>query len=75
MVAVVLAGEDVAQVHLDLGGGDGQEGVAQGHGGVAVAAEVDHEAVGGEAGLLDVADELAFDVALVVAYLDVGLLN
>lgn len=72
MVTVVLAGEDVADVHLDSGCCYGGKGVVQGHAGVAVASGVDDDAVGREACLLYAVDELAFDVALVIAYLDVG---
>lgn len=72
MVAVVLACEDVGQMDLDGWGGDGKQGVAQGYRGVAVATAVDNDAVSGEAYLLYAVDEFTFNVALVVAQLDVG---
>jgi len=72
VVTVVLAGEDVADVHLDGGCCDGGKGVVQGHAGVTVSTGVDDDAVGRKAGLLYAVDELAFDVALEIAYLNVG---
>ena len=71
-MAVILAGEDVADVHLDGGGRDGGQGVVQRHACVAVAAGVDNDAVSLEAHLLYAVNQLALDVALEIAYLDVG---
>ena len=69
MVAVVFAGEDVAQMDFDGGSWHGGYGVVECDTGVAVSASVDDDAIGWEADLVDAVDELAFDVALEVAYL------
>ena len=66
MAAVLLAGIDVADVDLDDGRGDGGNGIVDGHAGVAVAAGVEDDAVGGEAHLMEAVDEFPLDVALVV---------
>ena len=73
MVAVLLAGEDVADVDFNGGGGDSGEGVVDGYTGVAVAAGVDDDAVGAEADLLYAVDDFAFDIALEIAYRDIGM--
>ena len=69
MAEVFLAGKDIADVHLDDWRGDGGDGIVDGHAGVAVAARIKHYAVGGEANGMEAVDELALDVALIVAYL------
>ena len=71
VVSVVFASEDIAQMDFDGGSWHGGYGVVECDTGVAVSASVDDDAVGGEADLVDAVDELAFDVALEVAYLDV----
>ena len=72
MVAVFLAGEDVAKVHFDGWRRHGGEGVVKGDAGVAVATGVDDDAIGAETDLVYAVDDFAFDVALVVAYLHFG---
>lgn len=72
VVAIFLAGKDIGDVDLHHGCRDGKEGVAQGYGGVAVATEVDDEAVAGETCLLDAVDEFTLDIALIVADFHVG---
>lgn len=42
VVTVVLTCKDITDVDLDLGGGDGEEGVTQGNRSVTVATEVDN---------------------------------
>ena len=69
MAAVLLTGIYIADVHLDDGSGDGGNSIVDGHAGVAVAASVEDNAVGGEANGMEAVDELALDVALIVAYL------
>ena len=73
MVAVVLAGEDIAQVHLHLGSRHRQQRVAQRHRRVAVAPEVDDEAVGREPLALDDVDQLALGIALKVVDAHAGM--
>lgn len=72
VVTVILAGEDVAQVHLNLLCWYCQQGVAQGHASVAVAAQVDYQSVAGETGLLYAVDKFALDIALEMADFHLG---
>ena len=67
MVAELLALVHVADVHLHHGAFDGADAVEQGYGRVGVGSRIEHDAVGGEANLLHLVDELALDVALIVA--------
>ena len=67
MAAVFLTGEDVADMHLDDGSGDGGDGIVDGHTSMAVATRIKHYAVGSEAHLMEAVDEFPLDVALVVA--------
>ena len=75
MVAILFASKNVAEVHLDGRGGDGKEGVAQSHAGVAIAAKVDDEAAGCEASALYVVDEFPLNIALEIANGDAGKLR
>ena len=69
VVSVVFASEDIAQMDFYCGCRYGGYCVVECDTGVAVSASVDDDAVGWEADLVDAVDELAFDVALEVAYL------
>ena len=69
VAAVFLAGEDVADVHLDNRRGDGGNGIMQRHAGVAVAPGVEDYAIRRETHLVQPVDQLALHIALVVAYL------
>lgn len=71
MVSIVLTSEDIADMDLYLGGWDSQESIAQGHGGVAVTAEVDDESIGRETHLLNTINKFSFHIALVMGYLHV----
>jgi len=72
-VAVLLSGEDVADVDFDGGGGYGGDGVMYSDARVAVSSGVDDDSVGGEPHLVNAVDDFAFDVALVIAYLRIGI--
>ena len=59
-----LARVDVADVNLDDGGGDGGNGIGDGHRRVGVAAGVEHDAAVVKAHLLQPVHDFALDVAL-----------
>ncbi len=67
MSAVLFTGKDIANMHLNHGGGDGGDGIVDGDAGVAVAPSIEDDAVGSEAHLMEAVDEFPLDVALVVA--------
>ena len=73
MVAVFLAGEDVADMHFDGRCRNGSNGIVKGDAGVAVAAGIDYDAIGGKAHFVDVVDDFTLDVTLEITYLDVGI--
>lgn len=72
MVAVLFASEDIGDMYFDGGCRNGENGVVDGHGGVAVAASVDDNAVMLETRLLNAVDDFALYVALEMDNLHVG---
>lgn len=72
VVAEFLTTIHVADVNLDDGSADGTDAVEQRNARVGVSTGIENNTVVGEASLLHFVDELAFDVALVVLYLDIG---
>ena len=73
-MAVLLALMHIADMHLHDGAMERADAVEQGDARVGVGTGVEHDArtVGGEAHLLHLVDELALDVALVIAELHIG---
>lgn len=63
----------IADVYLDSGGADGLECIEQSHAGVGVRTGVEHDAVVTESHFVYLVYQVAFVIALVVSYLDVGI--
>lgn len=72
MVTIFLAGEDVADMHFHHGSGNSGYGIVDGHGSVAVAAGIEDDSIIRKADLLNLVDQFAFDIALIVINLQVG---
>ena len=76
MVAEGFAAVDVAQMHFYDGYGDGANGVEQGDGGMCVGAGVEYDAIKAcFIGAVELFDQMAFDVTLVVVEFHVGVLG
>ena len=73
MVAELLTLVNIGYVHLDYRRTERAYAVLQGDARVGVGTGVEHYAAAREASLLHLVDEFAFDVALIITYLDVGI--